>query len=148
MWARHLGTTFLHGTYCSSTACALRSPPASQEVFESYMRYSPGIILLCWTSTSESYYYCCCCCGIVGACSLVYVLIFMLSAFVRACSFNVGHESMILAVYEQVSSRIHGGCIWAFYGVRCSSCAVYSTLVPIHLRNSLRCLFNIDAPWD
>ena len=78
----------------------------------------------------------------------MYVPIFSLSAFVKACSINVGHESMILAVYEQVSSRILGGCIWAFYGVRCCSLAVYSTLVPIHFRNSLRCLFNIVASWD
>ena len=50
-WARHLGTISPHGASCSSSACALRSPPVapwprrsdavgSLEVFESYTRYS------------------------------------------------------------------------------------------------------------
>ena len=54
-------------------------------------------------------------------------------AFVKACLIMVRLESMILAAHEQVSSCIHGGCMWAFYGVRCSFLAVYSTLVPTHL---------------
>ena len=38
-WARHLGTLRPHGASCSAAkASALRSPPVSQEVFESYTR--------------------------------------------------------------------------------------------------------------
>ena len=76
--------------------------------------------------------------GTVCACSFscsIYLLclIMIFVAFVKACPIMVGHESMILAADEQVSSCIHGGCMWAFYGVRCSFLAVYSTLVPTHL---------------
>ena len=38
--ARHLATVFSLGAYCSTSACALRSPLVSQGVFESYTRYT------------------------------------------------------------------------------------------------------------
>ena len=62
---------------------------------------------------------------------------------------HCGACSMILAEDEQVSSCIFGGCMWAFYGVRCSFYAVYSTLVPTQLACSCQklCMACHGMPW-